>query len=210
MAGAAERATGRRALTTGRGDRLPVLGAGPFRLRGFAAADADLVREAGRDPVIPLVTSVPAGATAAQARAFVERQRHRLRDGYGYSFAIAEAATDRAVGAIGLWLRDADRGRASVGYWVVAPARGRRAAGHALAALSAWALSERRVPRLELFVEPWNVASIRTAEGAGYTCEGLLRSWEVVGDERRDMYVYSLLPGDRPGQPGDRPRPRPG
>lgn len=30
-------------------------------------------------------------------------------------------------------------------------------------------------------------------ERAGYTREGLLRSWQRVEPERRDMYMYSLL-----------------
>jgi RimJ/RimL family protein N-acetyltransferase len=53
------------------------------------------------------------------------------------------------------------------------------------------------IPRLELNVEPWNTASIRTAEGAGLRREGLLRSWETVGGERRDMLMFSFLEDDR-------------
>lgn len=30
----------------------------------------------------------------------------------------------------------------------------------------------------------------------GFQREGLMRSWELVGDQRRDMYMYSLLLGD--------------
>jgi [ribosomal protein S5]-alanine N-acetyltransferase len=177
-------------------DRLPVLRADPFRLRGFEAGDKAMVVEAGADPVIPLIATVPAGAGPLQAAAFVERQRHRLGDGFGYSFVIAESATDRGLGSIGLWLRDIDQGRASIGYWVVPSARGRGAARLALRALSAWALGDLAVPRLELHVEPWNTASLRTAEGAGYVQEGLLRSWQTVDGRRRDVYVYSRLPGD--------------
>lgn len=179
-------------------DRLPVLAAGPYRLRGFEHRDVPLVSEAATDPVIPLIATVLAGSTEDETGAFVERQRHRLRDGFGYSFVIAETTTDRGVGSIGLWLHDIDQGRATVGYWVVASARGHGAAGHALTALSVWAFGDLGIPRLQLHAEPWNVPSIRTAEGAGYVCEGLLRSWQVVGDERRDMYVYSLLPDDLP------------
>jgi len=47
------------------------------------------------------------------------------------------------------------------------------------------------IHRLELFIEPTNVASWRTAEGAGFEREELLRSWMTIGDRRRDMYVYS-------------------
>jgi [ribosomal protein S5]-alanine N-acetyltransferase len=83
--------------------------------------------------------------------------------------------TDRAVGQAGLWLRDISRGRAEVGYWVVGSARGRGAAALAAGALAVWALGELGIPRAELYVEPWNSASIRSAERAGFRREGLLR-----------------------------------
>jgi ribosomal-protein-alanine N-acetyltransferase len=56
-----------------------------------------------------------------------------------------------------------------------------------------WALGELRISRLQLYVEPWNVASQRTAERVGFQREGLLRSWQQVGEERRDMIMYSML-----------------
>ncbi|HYZ52968.1 MAG TPA: GNAT family protein, partial [Streptosporangiaceae bacterium] len=63
-------------------------------------------------------------------------------------------------------------------------------------ALAEWAHRELHVPRVELYVEPWNTASIRTAERAGFQREGLLRSWQELGGERKDMFMYSLLPAD--------------
>jgi [ribosomal protein S5]-alanine N-acetyltransferase len=181
---------------------VPVLAAGPFRLRPFVLADLHVVREAAQDPYIPLITSVPASFGDTEGRRYVERQWDRARRGSGYSFAITDAATGRAVGQIGLWLDNIGAGRASVGYWVAAPARGRGAAGHALRTLTFWALGVLRIPRLELYVEPWNEASIRAAERAGFQREGLLRSWQQVGPERRDMLMYSLLPSDLPDADG--------
>jgi RimJ/RimL family protein N-acetyltransferase len=178
---------------------VPVLAAGPFRLRPFRLADLDLVRAAAGDPYIPLITTIPAVFTEDEGRRFIERQWSRAQQGYGYSFAIADAATDRALGQAGLWLQNIGQGRAEVGYWVIAAARGRGAAGRAVAAITGWALGELRIPRLELYVEPWNQASIRTAEKAGFRREGLLRSWQAVAGERKDMLMYSLLPGDRGG-----------
>ena len=183
-------------MADGAGLVVPELAAGPFRLRPFALSDLDLIREASADPHIPLITTVPADFTPEAGRAFIERQWDRARQGTGYSFAIADAASGRAAGQAGLWLRDLGQGRASVGYWVAGSARGRGAAGHAVAAISRWAFTSLRIPRLELYVEPWNQASIRTAERAGFRREGLLRSWQEVGGERRDMYMYSLLPAD--------------
>ena len=177
---------------------VPVLAAGPFRLRPFVMADLHLVREAARDSYIPLITTVPAAFTDIEGHRFIERQWDRARRGSGYSFAITDAANGRAVGNIGLWLHDIGAGRASVSYWVAAPARGRSAAGYALGTLTLWALGVLAIPRLELYVEPWNEAAIRAAERAGFQQEGVLRSWQEVGGERKDMLMYSLLPGDLP------------
>lgn len=141
---------------------------------------------------------MPPNCSVPEAAAFIERQRHSFQDGTGYSFAIADARTDRAVGGLGLWLRDADLGRASVGYWLLSAARGKGVAGRALDVACQWAHHTLGIPRIELYVEPWNVASIRTAEHVGFVREGLVRSWEEVDGERRDMLLYSLLEADRP------------
>lgn len=99
---------------------VPRLAAGPFRLRPFALTDVDVVREASADPLIPLITTVPA--------AFTE-----------------------------------DEGRT---------ARGRGAAGFAVVTLARWAHHDLGIPRLQLYVEPWNTASIRTAEAGRFPARG--------------------------------------
>jgi ribosomal-protein-alanine N-acetyltransferase len=57
----------------------------------------------------------------------------------------------------------------------------------------AFAFETLAIPRLHLFVEPWNVASQRTAEAAGFVREALLRGWERVDDSQRDAFSYALL-----------------
>lgn len=175
---------------------VPTLEAGPFRLRSFAMSDLGLIREASADPLIPLITTVPAVFTEDEGRHFIERQWSRAETGTGYSFAIAEAGSGCAVGQIGLWLRDIGDGRASVGYWVGASARGRKTAAHAIRSLVGWGHQELKIPRIELWVEPWNIASIRTAERGGFQREGLMRSWQEVGGVRKDMYMYARLAAD--------------
>jgi [ribosomal protein S5]-alanine N-acetyltransferase len=51
------------------------------------------------------------------------------------------------------------------------------------------ALSLEEVKRLQLHVEPWTEASWPAAEACGYQGEGLLRSWRLVGDQRKDMFA---------------------
>jgi RimJ/RimL family protein N-acetyltransferase len=172
---------------------MPTVHAGGFVLRAFDFDDAPMVREASTDPFIPLITTVPSNGSDEEIRAFIERQHDRSATGQGYSFAIAERDTNRAVGQIGLWRDNIRHGRASIGYWIVAGQRRRGIAATALRAITEWGLGLAEVARVELYVEPWNTGSWRTAERVGYEREGLLRGWEEVDGERRDMFMYARL-----------------
>jgi RimJ/RimL family protein N-acetyltransferase len=172
---------------------VPVIEAGEVVLRPFELRDAALVVAVASDPLIPLVTTVPATGDPDEAAAYVRRQQGRLAEGVGYSFAVADASSDEAVGQIGLWTRDLAHGRASIGYWLAAEHRGRGLAGAALRGLVGWARTLPEVHRLQLVVEPWNEASWRTAAACGFEREGLLRGYERIGDEHRDVYVYGLV-----------------
>ncbi|MER7452130.1 GNAT family N-acetyltransferase [Nocardia beijingensis] len=196
--------------------RVPELAAaaGELVLRpwSMSSADLDLVREASDDDLIPLITTVPSIYTEDAAKKFVERQWDRPVSGSGYPFVIARAADGKPLGSIGVWTRDLGEGRASVGYWLVRSARGQGVAARALQAVADWAFEQLAVARLQLYVEPWNTASIRTAERAGFRREGLLRGWQQVGDRRRDMFMYARLaparPSASPKSPTDRPTAR--
>lgn len=182
----------------------PTLAAGPFRLRPFSPLDLQLVREASSDPLIPLITTLPADCDDREGWAFIERQRGRATNGEGWSWAIARNDTDRAVGQVGLW-PDRD-GRASIGYWVVASERGGGASAHAVHAACRFAFDVAAMARLVLRIEPGNLASIRTAERAGFAFEGVLRGYQVIGGERRDLALYArLAPSGRAG-PATAPR----
>lgn len=174
--------------------RVPTLTSGAVVLRPYAQSDIGLVSTASADPLIPPITSVPRVYSDEAGRAFIDRQHQRAIDGDGYSFVIAEAATpERAIGSIGLWLHEIESGRASVGYWLVEAARGRGLAARALRTLAAFAFEELAIPRVHLFVEPWNVASARTAEAAGFRREATLRGWERIDGEQRDADCFALL-----------------
>jgi RimJ/RimL family protein N-acetyltransferase len=90
-------------------------------------------------------------------------------------------------------MANAHHGRAEIGYWVVASARGRGVAAEAVALVGDWAFANLHLHRLGLYIEPWNLASIRTAERAGYEREVLLRRWQVVAGEPKDMWSYARL-----------------
>lgn len=169
-----------------------------YRLRPFRHEDLDVVEEASRDDLIPLITTVPTTWTTQAGEAFIDRQNSRRSNGQGWSLAIVDRESDRAVGQIGLWITQLNKGRAEIGYWIAASARGKGAASHAVKSLTTWAFEHLDVDRLNLFIEPWNIASIKTAERAGYEFEGLLRNWERVGGVSRDMGSYVRTRSTRP------------
>jgi RimJ/RimL family protein N-acetyltransferase len=164
---------------------------GSVVLRAFTDEDAHLAVELGEDPYIPLIGSLPAHPTAQQALEWIHRQRSQLAERQRFSFAIADAESNKAVGAIGLSLRDLSAGRATAGYAVSPLHRGRGIATSALQALTSFAWTIPALYRVELYIEPWNTSSIRVAEAAGYQREGLLRSHQEIGGTRRDMLLYA-------------------
>lgn len=176
-------------------------GTSPFLLRPWQEADLPLVLDAAADPYTVSVTTLPDPCDEAAARRYIDDRALVLSRGIGVPLVIADADTGRGVGGLMLSLRDAAEGRASLGYWVAPSHRRRGAAAHALRLAAAWAHDALGVPRLELAIEPWNTGSLRVAEGAGFRREGLMRQWQEIGGERRDLYLYARLATDpRPGQ----------
>lgn len=169
---------------------------GRVTLRAYESRDVAMVRDLATDPTVPLLGTLPAHADETQALDHIARQRRRLPEGAGFSFVIADAGSDEALGGIGLWLRNAEQGRGSIGYFVAPRARGSGVAADAMVAVSGFAWTLPELFRLEAFIEPSNRASVRTAEAAGFRYEGLLRSYMVIGNRRADMAVYARLRED--------------
>lgn len=170
---------------------------GQVVLREFSPTDVALAIELSTDPYVPLIGTLPAQASEEQALDWIDRQRgERLAQRRGLSLAIAETDSNRAVGQIGLWLAELDKGRATVGYGVGPSARGRGIAAEAPVALTRFAWTIPELHRIELYIEPRNIASIRTAERAGYQREGLLRSHQEIGGVRRNMLLYAAIRSD--------------
>ena len=173
---------------------VPRLHAPPVLLRPWEPSDLAMVARASRDPLIPSISSVPREFTDESGQVFIERQRARATHGDGYSFVITlEDDPGAGIGSIALWLNEIEGGRASIGYWLVAAARGSHLATHALRAVVTFGFAELAIPRLHLFVEPWNVASVRTAEAVGFRREATLRQWERIDGEQRDAECFALL-----------------
>ena len=161
-------------------------------VRPWRGTDLATVVEASRDPYIPKVTTVPAPFTKGAGERWLDRQDVRSRSGLGISLAIAEneSGRDEAVGAVVLMHRG--HGVYGLGYWLLPAARRRGLASRAVALVVEWTLAHTGVAELEALVEPWNEASIRVAERAGFTRDRLLRAEISVAGREADVVRYVL------------------
>jgi len=173
---------------------------GVVRLRLIADADLPAIVEAVQDPEIPRFTTVPSPYGAEEARHWQRSATTGLRAGTDLPALVVDAEDGRLLGAVGLHNLDPETGRCSAGYWVAAGERGRGVAARGLALLGRFAFDELGAKRIELWIEPVNTASLRVADAVGFHREGLLRSFMPIGDVRRDMLMYSLLPEDVAGR----------
>jgi RimJ/RimL family protein N-acetyltransferase/nitrite reductase/ring-hydroxylating ferredoxin subunit len=175
----------------------PPLSDGVVVLRPFRAEDAPAITAACQDPEIGRwVPIIPAPYGEANARAFILMTLQAWHEGTGCEFAIADAATDRYVGSIGLHLGSNPR-RHSIGYLIAPEFRGRGYATRALRLLTRWGFEQFGIERLALWTLIGNAASQQVAEKAGFRFEGLARNWETGRDGKPiDAVMYSMTPED--------------
>jgi RimJ/RimL family protein N-acetyltransferase len=147
------------------------------------------------DPDLLRFTRVPEPVPPGFARVWLDRYEAGRRDGTREAFAMV----DEHCAFLGLALApklDREARTAELGYVVAPAARGRGVATEALRQLTAWALDELDMLRLELLISVENGASKRVAERCGYLREGVLRSLHVKQGLREDTEIWSRLATD--------------
>jgi ribosomal-protein-alanine N-acetyltransferase len=168
------------------------------RLRGFEEADAVAVFDACQDPLIRRFTTFPEAKHPDEVREWIRSQADQRRRGGALDLAVTARGDGRLLGAVGLGSFVPEHGRAAAGYWLAPGERGRGFATAALRLLSDWSLSSPlSLARVELHMDVDNTASARTAEGAGFEREGLLRSYLSAKDRRWDVLVYARVDAAR-------------
>jgi RimJ/RimL family protein N-acetyltransferase len=174
---------------------------GVVTLRRWVPEDAPDIARACDDPVTARWLPVPSPYTLEDGQGYVERfTRPGWADGRTADVAVTDAATGELMGAVGIKLLHRDQGVGEVGYWTAPWARGGGVASRAAALIADWGLQELGLSRVELLADVENTASVRAAEKAGFTREGVLRS--ARRDRHgtpRDMAVFSQVAPDATG-----------
>lgn len=116
--------------------------------------------------------------------------------GIEYQFAILDAANGVFLGGAGLNHFNTMYRMANLGYWVRTSATGQGVASRAARMVAQFGFTQVGLVRAEIVVAKENVASLRVAEKAGATREGLLRRRVWDGSGLGDAYMHSLIPED--------------
>jgi RimJ/RimL family protein N-acetyltransferase len=135
----------------------------------------------------------------AGARESLREQAERERQGFSVQFRVADEASGRILGSLGVNMIDRAMRTARIGYWVLPEARGRGTAFTAVRLGARWALTDLGLHRLELGHAVGHTASCRVAEKSGFPYEGTLRDamWEAGRrDAFRDVHLHARLSTD--------------
>jgi RimJ/RimL family protein N-acetyltransferase len=175
----------------------PPLTDGVVALRPWRDDDAPAID--GDAEIATWLDAVPQPYRLSDAHDYLTQCRRNWAQGTGAPFAILDA-DGKVVGSIGPRFGAPLQAVTEVGYWIAREGRGRGVATRALRLLARWLVDALGIERVQLQADLRNEASLRVAEKAGFTREGVLRSARFIErrGERVDFVMFSLLPGELP------------
>jgi RimJ/RimL family protein N-acetyltransferase len=167
---------------------------GVTALRPWRDTDLTALVVACQDPEIARWTRVPSPYGETDGRAFLLQRYDAIHAGIAAPFAITLAADDRELlGSVALMRLNWRHRRAEVGYWLAADARGEGHATRAVRLICDWGARALGLERIDLLAGTANGASQAVAERAGFTREGVLRSYMNAKQGRLDMVAFGRL-----------------
>ncbi|WP_319772896.1 GNAT family protein [Breoghania sp.] len=135
--------------------------------------------------------------TRAAFRRRLRRYMREVRNDTGYPFFLFLRDTGEVVG--GLTLSNVRRGvtqSCSMGYWIGAPHARRGYMSEAVQCAMDFAFSRLGLHRVEAACLPHNEASITLLRRAGFSHEGLARSYLRIDAQWRDHLLFARLAED--------------
>ncbi len=127
----------------------------------------------------------------------VRRYHRDFAQGTGIAFLIFENATGHLIGGISMGnIRRGVAQTAHIGYWMGEAHAGRGLMRAAVELVLDHAFERLRLNRIEAACIPSNERSIRVLEKAGFTREGLLRSYLKINGAWHDHILYAMTADD--------------
>ncbi len=130
----------------------------------------------------------------------LRRYREDFARGAAIALFIFETKSGKLLGGVTLGnIRYGVARSGHIGYWIGEKYAGNGFMVDALDLLARHAFDTMRLHRIEAACIPSNLRSVRVLEKAGFTREGLLRSYLKIDGDWQDHYLYALIADDRRG-----------
>jgi RimJ/RimL family protein N-acetyltransferase len=172
---------------------------GVIALREWSEDDVEAMIAPLNEGEIARWTRVPSPYQREHAEEFVARMNAARRLGEELALAIVSVPGGELLGSMSVRVTSWEHHRGELGYLVFAHARGKGVASRAVRLLARYSFDRLGLRRIGILAAVDNAASQRVADNAGFTREGVLRSYMDTGGERQDMVSFSLLPEDGEG-----------
>jgi ribosomal-protein-serine acetyltransferase len=172
---------------------------GAITLRPYRVSDIEAVYSAVRESISELsvwMSWCHPDYSIEETKTWIESQPEKWEKGAEYNFAISYNTEPLYLGGCGLNVIDRGCGIANLGYWTRTSQTNKGIATAATLLLAQFAFDQLKLNRVELTIAVDNQASLRVADKAGATKEGILRNRVVKNDAPSDAVVFSLIPQD--------------
>lgn len=111
-----------------------------------------------------------------------------------YTFGVYTKDTEQLIGHISLYaIKRMPYSSAFVGYAIDEQFVRRGIATDAVKTIIAFGFEALKLHRVEAYIAPANVGSIRVIEKAGFKCEGLMRELLYINGKWMDHYMYAII-----------------
>lgn len=116
-----------------------------------------------------------------------------LKEGTGIPWKIVDKETLESTGVMSIYFYKPEHNKAEVGFWLLPQYWNKGFASEALKAAIEYWKNEKKLHRLEGFVEEGNKASSKLLEKAGFAYEGTMRDCEIKEGKYISLLIYGLI-----------------
>lgn len=164
-----------------------------LRLRPLRENDVDAVFAYASDPEVARYVAFERHTAPGDSQEFVADCLKRYSEHVLAPWGVELKNDGALIGTIGVTHASETNLRVEVGYAIARPHWNRGYVTEALRAIVPHLFAELPIERVQAFLIPENVASLRVLEKAGFRYEGTLRKVRMFKGELRDLAAYSVL-----------------
>ena len=167
-----------------------------LRLRPLLASDAAALFAIFSDARVMRYWSSAPWSSIDKAQEMIAKDATAMVAGEHLRLGIETIKDAKLIGHCSLFNFNAQCQRAEIGYGMAFDAWGHGYMHEALTAVLNYGFIELSLNRVEVDIDPRNVASAKTLERLGFVKEGFLRERWIVDGEVSDSEIYGLLRRD--------------